>query len=252
MSFVEPSSEGPLLFEKWEIEEAAKRLRKGKSTGSDGIPVEVIQIMAEVSPTTLANVMNQLLKKGEFPKIWKHAELKLIPKEGHSKENAKYRPICLLNSLGKLMEHLVKRRLGEELSRTNGISKRQHAYQEGRSTISAIDETVEFIERTFKKGPGWIPAIILLDVLNAFNSASWQAILNRLRRLSIKPYLISIIASYLSDRVMALGEQQYIFTSGVPQGSVLGPTLWNVVFGEVLKIEMPDNCEITGYATILI
>lgn len=245
---VETSSEGLLDFTEDEIILAASKLRKGKSTGPDGIPAEVVQIAATQNPALMAEIMNNLLRRGEFPAIWKIGDLRLIPKEGSTELTPKYRPICLLNTLSKMFEHLIKKRLTEELDRTKGISPRQHAYSEGRSTNTAMETALKFMDKTFKRGPGWTPALILLDILNAFNCVAWEAIIRRLSKLNIKPYLIQIIQSYLCDRHFKIDGKEYKLTSGVPQGSILGPTLWNVVFDEITKIELADYCELVMYA----
>ena len=64
--------------------DAAKRLKNGKSPGLDGIPAEVVKEAVGVATGTFTAIMNDLFLRGQFPKIWKEANLKLIPKEGHS------------------------------------------------------------------------------------------------------------------------------------------------------------------------
>lgn len=84
--------------------------------------------------------------------------------------------------------------------------------------------------------------MITLDVKNAIMTASWQIILNEVRKRKMIPSLITIIASYLSDRHIILETEHTTkslkITSGVPQGSVLGPTLW-IRNDNLFDMEMP-------------
>ena len=75
--------------------------------------------------------------------------------------------------------------------------------------------------------------LLSLDIQNAFNSASWDHIIEELERKNFSKPLVKIIQSYLSDRNIILDQNTEIaINSGVPQGSVLWPTLWNIQYVE--------------------
>ncbi|XP_074041805.1 uncharacterized protein [Leptinotarsa decemlineata] len=135
--------------------------------------------------------------------------------------------ICLLDVEGKFYEHLLLERINGELEQTGGLSANQYGFRKQRQTTDAVNEVILCAKEAMAQG--LLCVAITLDIRNAFNNASWQLILNKLRDRGISESLISIIFSYLSEREVILeseGSVKYIkISSGVPQGSVLGPTL---------------------------
>jgi hypothetical protein len=82
-------------------------------------------------------------------------------------------------------------------------------------------------------------ALTTVDMANAFNSASWEGIVFALRQKNMPPWTIAIVQNYFRDRIVEDGDLQVRVSCGIPQGSVLGLTLWNLLYDGVLRIEMP-------------
>ena len=107
----------------------------GKSPGPDMIPPEVIRFIAENGTESIIKVFKNVLKRGEFPKRWKVADLILIPKPGKEIEDpGVFRPISLIDCVEKLLKHVITARLNEALQRKGGMSPKQHGFRPGRST----------------------------------------------------------------------------------------------------------------------
>ena len=135
-----------------------------------------------------------------------------------------------------------------------GLSERQLGFRNKRSTLDAIEIVVQIAREAIRweGGSKEYCAVVTLDVKNAFNTASWPKIIMALESFRVPKYLQRTICDYFRDRWLIyktdVGEKRYRVTCGVPQGSVLGPTLWNAMYNGVLGLSLPQGTTIVGYA----
>lgn len=239
-----------------ELSLAVGTLKAGKAPGPDGIPTEVLRVIAKERPNVLLNMYNACLLEGVFPKIWKKQQLTLISKGKGNPERAEaYRPLCMLDTAGKLLERMIKPRLAAAVNNARGLSPRQYGFRPGRSTLGAIQDVVNSVEEA-RNGSAYTQRIVLLallDIRNAFNSVRWLDIVRTLEmRFQTPEYIMRLIRSYLQDRVLtyntADGRKTKNITSGAAQGSILGPDLWNITYDEILEVEMPEETHLVAYA----
>ncbi|KAG5869291.1 hypothetical protein JTB14_028630 [Gonioctena quinquepunctata] len=201
-------------FTENEIEECLCTMKKKKAPGPDNITTEVLLALKEKLIPALCVLYNECLRRGIIPKVFKQSEIVIISK-GEDKDPSKaksYRPICLLNSMGKLQEKLLCKRLKEH-RKTIGVHPDQYGYRSGRSTEDAINKAPGIVDESENK---YVVAIFI-DISGAFDNLWWLHSLED------------------SERCSVLGRCIKASEVTVKTGSVCGPVFWDIMLEELLE-----------------
>ena len=227
-----------VTFKVRQVKRILSTLNIKKSCGLDGIPAVVLKNCAPELAPVLTRLFRLSYEKGIFPDGWKAARVQPIPKKGSKTLPNNYRPISLLSTLSKVMEKLLNSQILNYLEKHKLINDRQYGFRHKRSTADLLT----FVTHSWNKSLEYHgeSQVIALDISKAFDQVWHEALLNKLPSYGLPPKLCLWISSFLSNRrisVVVDGHSSgfYPINSGVPQGSVLAPTLFLLHINDLLS-----------------
>lgn len=200
-----------------------------KSPGCDLITPKMIIELPYCAICYITQLFNAITRVGYFPDRWKKSIIIMIPKPGKDPTSASsYRPISLLSCLSKLFEKCMLTRLNPYLRAHNIIPAHQFGFRENHGTIEQVNR-ITSEKRTAFKNRQYCTAVFV-DVSQAFDRVWLDGLMHKIN-LKLPKYTHKLLESYLYERKFAVRSNtatsnDHPIGAGVPQGSVLGPTLY--------------------------
>ena len=221
------------------VRKAMTQFKPNKAPGPDGLRPLIFKYLPRNALEVIATIYKACISLCHTPKVWRETKVIFLPKPGKDTYDIpkSYRPISLSNFLLKTLERLVVWQMERDME-DFPIHNMQHGFTKGKSTESAISNTVDLIEQHLFDKEHCLG--LFLDISSAFDSISIDHIRNKLLEHNGNPEMVEWYYSYLGRRHLEVslhGETVHLTTAtGFPQGGVCSAKFWLIAFDDAVRI----------------